>query len=237
MLTLTRQQRIKGSVLFFWILIIGSYWWITDQYGLSPGAKVQLLADVFVADIYGPLLFIVIFSLQPLVFFPSFLLGITAGILYGPVWGVIYAFLGGNGAASVCYTVGRFFGPQAFASKEQFGVVHQQMNRLRTNTFETILICHLLVIIPFDIVNYAAGFLRMTWRPFALATAIGMIPGIFVFVFFGDSLGSIDQLMSGRPDIDWRMLTVSGLMILVGIGLSRLVKRYRVDIPEHKMKG
>ena len=224
---LTKQRRTKVLIFLFWFLAIGSYWWVTDQYNLSPAAKIQLLADVFITYPFGPLLFIILFALQPLVFFPSFLLGIAAGILYGPVLGVIYVFWGANGAASICYGVGRFFGPQAFTNNEQMGFVRQQMDRLRTNTFETILICHLLVIIPFDIVNYAAGFLRMAWRPFALATAIGMIPGIFTFVFFGNSLGSIDALLTGTPDVNWRMMAISGLMILIGIALSRFVKRYR----------
>lgn len=215
----------KANILIFWLGVVGVYWWITDWYGLTAAAKVQLLADGFLHDFYGPLFFILVFALQPLLFFPSFLLGIASGILYGPIWGFIYTFFGGNGAASVCYLVGRYFAPRTIVENAQVSLIQQQMLRLRSNTFETILTCHLLVVIPFDIVNYAAGFLRMRWQPFALATAIGMIPGVMTFVFFGNSLGSLDKLMNGQPELDWRMMAISGLMILVGIGLSQLVKR------------
>ena len=92
----TKQQRVKGFAFLFWILVIGGYWWITELYDLSPAAKIQLLADIFLQEPFGPLLFIIIFALQPLVFFPSFLLGIAGGILYGPLWGTVYVFLGGE---------------------------------------------------------------------------------------------------------------------------------------------
>ena len=217
----------KLLAFLFWLTVIGAYWWLTDQYDLLPDEKIKLLAGIFVNDFFGPLLFILFFSLQPLVFFPSFLLGIAGGILYGPIDGTLYVIVGANSAANICYLVGRYFGRGVVENNQQTsGLLQRYTQRLRENTFETILIMHLLVIIPFDLVNYVAGFLKMNWRQFALATAIGAVPGVITFVLLGNSLGSIDNLAAGQPNIDTFTLGLSGVALLVGLGLSQLVKRW-----------
>lgn len=224
--TLFNQHRAKLSALLFWLLVAGAYWWYAHRYDLSPDDVVRHLATWFTDSAFGPPLFILFFALQPLVFFPSFILGITGGILYGPVLGVIYVILGGNGAAHLCYVVGRYFGQGILAGTGEQTVMQRYTDRLRSNTFQTILIMHLLIVVPFDIINYIAGFLRMNWRHFGLATAIGALPGIVTFVLFGDSLGSLDKLMAGHPEINYRSLAVSGVMLVVGLLLSYLVKRW-----------
>ncbi|HMQ54711.1 MAG TPA: VTT domain-containing protein [Anaerolineae bacterium] len=219
------QHASKLIALAFWLVVIGGYWWLTDQYHLTPEQKIKLVAGLFVDHIYGPVLFILFFALQPLVFFPSFLLGIAGGILYSPLEAVLYVTLGANGAAQVCYLVGRFFGRgmlQSNPAATEF--IQRYLSRLRANTFETVLMLHLLFV-PFDLVNYVVGFLRMDWRSFSLATVIGSLPGILMFVLFGRSLGSIDKLMAGAPDIDFFTLALSGVMLVAGIGLSQYLKR------------
>ena len=42
-----------------------------------------------------------------------------------------------------------------------------------------------LVYVPYDLVNYLAGFLRIGWMPFILATALGSLPDTLSFVLFG----------------------------------------------------
>ena len=50
--------------------------------------------------------------------------------------------------------------------------------------FTSILMTRLLFL-PFDPINYIAGFLKVDLKAFVLATAIGILPGTAVFVFAG----------------------------------------------------
>ena len=77
---------------------------------------------------------------------------------------------------------------------------------------------------PFDVVNYLAGFFKMSWRPFALATVLGSVPGVFTFVLFGASLEG--DLLGGQPELNFSTLALAGVALIVGITLSRLVKLY-----------
>ncbi len=103
-------------------------------------------------------------------------------------------------------------------------LIQKYTKRMRQNSFETVLIMRLLFL-PYDLVNYAAGFLKIKWQPFILATAIGSIPGTISFVLFGSSFGTLDELVAGDVQVNPVTLALSIALILVSIGLSRFIKR------------
>jgi uncharacterized membrane protein YdjX (TVP38/TMEM64 family) len=71
-------------------------------------------------------------------------------------------------------------------------------------------------------VSYLAGFLRIKYLPFILATALGSIPGTIAFVGFGASVESFD---GGLPSLNPVTLGVSLAIFIVSIALSRLFKK------------
>lgn len=56
-----------------------------------------------------------------------------------------------------------------------------------SRSFEAVLTVQ-CVYLPFDLVNYLAGFLRVGWKRFTLATFLGSLPGIASFVLLGSSV-------------------------------------------------
>ena len=219
-----KRYRRRLVVLLVWLGLIVLYWQGTRESAPTLADKVRLLASYFTLGGWGPLLYIVVYIVQPLVFFPSFVMTIAGGLLYGPVWGMIYTIVGANGAASLSYLTGRLLGADVEEWVDSNDTIAYYLDGLRTNTFETILTLSLLHA-PFDLVNYLSGVLRLRWRPFALATAIGTIPGGLPFILFGDSLGSIDALTAGRPEIDWWMLALSLVVAAVAFLASWVLRR------------
>jgi len=217
------RHRDKLIALTFWLTIITVYWGYTQTHDLAPEMLLKLMSDWLTTSPYGPLAFVTFFILQPLVFFPTVLMGITAGCLYGPGWGLLYTLIGGNGAAWVTYFVGRFFGRGILDNPTlQQNRLGYYVQRLHDNTFETIIITHLLFL-PFDLVNYIAGFLQVRWKPFLFATMIGSLPGMFMFVFFGASLQG--DIMGGSPELDLKTLAVSATFLLLSLAMSQYLKR------------
>ena len=210
----------KLTALAFWLLLIGAYAWYASANNLTPLAAAQQLVTFLKTSVWGPVLYIALYAARPLVFFPASLLTIMAGTVFGPLLGVAFVVVASNISASVAWLVGRFFGQGILSNAKAGGVIQKYTDRMRANSFETILIMRFLFL-PYDLVNYLAGFLRISWRPFIVATLLGSIPGTIAFVGFGASVQNID----GVPQIDPWVLAGSAAIFVVSLVLSRLLRR------------
>ncbi len=219
------QQKQKWVVLACWLLAFAAYQWYAWQHDLSPLDVVRRLIDVFSAGFYGPLIFILIYVLRPLLLFPATLLTIAAGFVFGPILGVILIVIGSNASALLAYAIGRFFGRGFLGEGKSDGIVQRYTARMREHSFETVFLMR-LIFLPYDLVNYLAGFLRIRWLPFIVATALGALPGTLAFTLFG---ASIERFDGGIPSLNPRVLAISFAIFLASLGLSRLVKRRSAD--------
>lgn len=209
---------------FFWLLLIGLYVGYTVRNNLSPLDTFRQLLNFLSGSAYGPLLFIVLYTLRPLVFFSALVLTVGAGFLYGPLPGIVYTVVGANLGASLAYLIGGFFGHGVLASEAsgESGRLNRYADRLRNNAFETVLTMR-FIFLPYDLVNYLAGFLRVPYAPFILATILGSLPGTVAFVLFGASTDG--DFSGGLPSVDARVLVASAVIFVASLGVSRLLKR------------
>ncbi len=175
---------------------------------------------------YGPLLFILIYALRPLIFFSAAILTLAGGFLFGPVWGIVFVVIGSNLSAMVAYTVGRYFGQGLLDDEESTGFLQRYANSMRSHSFETIMIMR-FIFLPYDLVNYMAGLLRIDWKAFLLATMLGNIPGTIAFVLAGASLDW--EAGGGLPTIKPWVLAMSAVVFILSIALSRIFKRRQQD--------
>ena len=185
-----------------------------------PLAVAQRLALFMATSAWAPLLFIAIYAVRPLLFFSAAVLTIAAGVVFGPVLGFGLAVIASNISASIAWGVGRFFGDGLLNNPRAGGVVARYADRMRARRFETIMLMR-FVFLPYDLVNYLAGFLRIAWRPFILATFLGSIPGTLAFVGFGASVRTLE----GVPQLDLGVLAASASILLVSLGLARWLRR------------
>ncbi|MGH3090156.1 MAG: TVP38/TMEM64 family protein [Rubrobacteraceae bacterium] len=209
----------KIGALSFWLLLLGGYQIYTWRAGLSPLGAVRSLAELLSENPVGWLIFVGVYTLRPLILFPASLLTIASGFIFGAVLGTVLTVIGSNASAMVAYFVGRYFGGEVLEGE---GVLHRYTNRLRENSFESVLIMR-FIYLPYDLVNYAAGFLKIRPLPFILATALGSIPATLSFVLLGASVGV--GALSGEADLDLRVLAASAVLLIASLILSRYFKR------------
>lgn len=218
----------KVVALLLWVGLIGAFVWYTRANGLTLAEGVLDIILTMQTSPYGPLIYIVLYALRPLTFFSSVLLTIAGGFVFGPVWGVFYTVIASNISATVAYLVGRYFGKGMLDETGSDGFVQNWATRMRANSFITVLIMR-FIFLPYDLVNYLAGFLRIRWLPFILATIIGSIPGTIAFVLLGAAASptEIEQLfLTGQiPSLDVRVLMISFAMFAVSMILSVIFKR------------
>lgn len=218
---MSARHRVAVAVLAWAAAALG---WVAYQ--RSTGLGAIDVAQRFVDDARGNWWAIGAFALvaaaRPLVLFPATLLTIAAGVLFGAVVGIVVAALAANGSALIAHRIGRTLrGPAALGSGA--GMVEGWAQRLRTNGFEAVLLMR-LIFLPYDLVSYACGLLRVPRRPFLAANAIGTLPGTVAFVLIG---ASIERLDEGVRGIDPVTLAVSLVLVAASIVMSRVLKRRR----------
>lgn len=215
----------KLFALLFWATLLGLYLWYTRSNDLSFGESITAVADLLTDSAVGPLLYILIYTLRPLLFFPATVLTVLGGFLFGAVSGILYVVIGANLSALLAYGVGAIFGKDVLtASDEGEGLLQRYAQRIRRNSFEAVLLMR-LIFLPYDLVNYLSGFLRINWKAFLLATIIGSIPGTISFVLLGTSFGTLDELLAGDFQLNPLALGASVVLILASLALSRVLKR------------
>lgn len=163
---------------------------------------------------WAPVLYIVIYALRPLIFFPASILTLTGGILFGAWFGTLYTLIGATLSAVVGYIMAerlRALWGKAVPGK-RLAAAQQQME---ANGFLYVLWFRLVPFLNFDVVSYVAGAARVKWVAYITATILGMLPGTIAYNFLGGSL----------LDGDWRVISAAILVVLLFTLASWLLKK------------
>lgn len=138
---------------------------------------------------WGPVVYIVMYSIRPLLLFPAIVLTLAGGLAFGPWWGTFYVVVGGVMGASLCFVIARLLGSKKLQKyMGKYSQLQLFENQLEVNGFRTMLIMRLVPIFPYDPVSYLAGLSKIRFQDYVLATTIGMIPGAFAYNVLGYSL-------------------------------------------------
>lgn len=218
---MSREARTRLIVAAAWLALIGGAATWAAMSGRGPSEAATDLVDAIQGSAWGPLAFVAVYLVRPLIFFSAAVLTVAGGFLFGPVGGIVLVVIAANGSAMVAYGLARWLGGERFADPEATGRLTRWTRRLRERSFETVIVMR-LVYLPYDLVSYLAGALRIHPLAFLAGTAIGSAPATVAFVLFGASLESFD---GGVPQIDGPVLIASGVMLVAGLAVSHALRR------------
>lgn len=138
--------------------------------------------------------FMAIYIVQTALALPgAVILSLSAGAVFGPLLGTVYAVSAASIGATLSFLVTRYLLRDAVLSK--FGSKLDGINKeLEERGINYLLFLRLVPLFPFFLINLAAGLTRLPLRTFVLGTFLGIIPGGFVFVNAGASLAGINRL-------------------------------------------
>jgi uncharacterized membrane protein YdjX (TVP38/TMEM64 family) len=216
------KNRARLIAAGIWLTLLLLYEWLTFARGWQQGALLLALVNWMETHPLGPVALLLAFVVQAFLFVPTGLLGMAAGHLYGISAGLLLTLLGTGLAAAAAYGTGRFFGHDQLASADDDSRMAGIAGRLRHGSFATVLVLRFLWL-PFDLVSYLAGFLRIAFGPFLLATFIGAIPPSLAYVLLGSAIEM--EFASGRIALDPRIAGLSLLLFLLSMGLWWIFRR------------
>ena len=140
----------------------------------------------------GGLLYIIVYTLRPLVLFPATPLTLYGGYVFGVFWGLIYDIIGAGAGAITFLSILRANGDEAaFNGFCEIRSCNLSIRRPRKKAFMVVLYMRLMPFFPFDGVSYGAGLSKIRFWDYTWGTLIGIIPGAVVYNVFGASLQDI----------------------------------------------
>jgi len=126
----------------------------------------------------------IVFTVVPV---PRTAFTLAAGLLFGPVPGVVIAVAASTGSAVLAVLLVRAAGWQ-LNRLVRHRAVDKVDERLRNRGWRAILSLRLIPVVPFAALNYAAGASAVRMIPYTLATLAGLLPGTAAVVILGDAL-------------------------------------------------
>lgn len=147
----------------------------------------------------GPLIFIGIYIVAPVVFFPGVILSIGAGTVFGLLAGSIYVSIGATIGATCAFLVGRYVAREWVAARLEGNSRFKAIDRaVAREGWKIVGLARLSPLFPFNLLNYAFGLTDISLRDYFFATWVGMIPGIIMYVYLGSLAGDI-AMVGSRP--------------------------------------
>jgi len=182
----SRTKNLLKLLIFILLLVIVGM--LSRLLGLSQYLEQEKLTEwVKGFGLVGPLVYILVFATAPSLFLPGLPITIAGGVVFGPVWGTVYASIGSTLGAGAAFLISRYFarrqiknllGPRLLAideGVEKKGWIYVAITRL-------------IPLFPYNLLNYAFGLTRIRFYEYLLTSWICMLPATAAYVVFSSSL-------------------------------------------------
>ena len=190
------------------------------------------------AGLAGPLVFMFVYILGTLLFFPGSILTLAGGALFGPFLGTLYNLVAATVGALFAFLLARYWFGDWVKHKTE-GKLKQLSDGVEKEGWRFIAFVRLVPLFPFNLLNYALGVTRISTSHYVITSFITMLPGAFAYTYLGYAGG---ELVAGDPDLNHKIqigtiaiALLATVAFLPGI-VSRLRQRPGLSIPELKQK-
>jgi uncharacterized membrane protein YdjX (TVP38/TMEM64 family) len=92
------------------------------------------------------------------------------------------------------------------------------------NAFSYLMTLRLIPLFPFFLVNLLSGLTRVSVGTYVAATALGIVPGSFVYAYAGRQLGTLNSLKEIASPSVLLAFTLLGLLTMVPVVYKRFTK-------------
>ena len=149
-------------------------------------------------------------------------LSLAMGALFGRWVGTVITLFASTLGATAVFLAARFvFGEAVGRMLARHPATSKLLEGFRENAFNYLLFLRLVPLFPFWLVNLVPAVTAIDTKTYVKATFIGIIPGCFVYVNLGYSLGeinSLDDLLSFEVVLAFTLL---GLFALLPVFVKR----------------
>jgi len=176
-----KKRHLAGIIIAILILITALYF-IERSFGFNI-TKIENYISSF-----GPwvpiLLLMIIIITSSIGFIFNIPVAITA-LLLNSYLALFISILGLTIGASISFFLARYFARGYFKKHfiNKINILEEYDKKIGENSFLKILFLRLIALIPYELINIAAGLSQIRFLPFISATFIGVIPGAILTIY------------------------------------------------------
>ena len=152
------------------------------------------------------------------------ILTLAGGFLFGAVFATLFVNIGATTGATLAFFAARYLLRDTVEQKfgKALGPFQEGFTK---NAFSYLLTLRLIPLFPFFVVNLVSGLTRIRVGTYIAATAIGIIPGSFVYAYAGRQLGTINSLKEIASPNVIGALVLLGLLALVPVAYKKFAAK------------
>ena len=154
----------------------------------------------------------------------ALLLSLTCGFLFGRWLGTVVIVCAATVGATIVFIAARYLIAD-WARNKMGGIGKKIIEGFSENAFSYMLFLRLVPAFPFFLVNLAPAFTNINLSTYVIATAVGIIPGSFVFANLGETLGTIDSLSGLVSKETLIAFALLGVLALVPVVIKKVKSR------------
>ena len=136
------------------------------------------------AGMLGPVLFMALYTVGTIFFFPGSVLTLAGGAFFGPVWGTLFNLTGATIGAAISFFIARHL-LSDWVENKTGGRMKQLKEGVENEGWRFVAFVRLVPLFPFNLLNYALGITRIKFWHYVIATYIFMLPGAIAYTYLG----------------------------------------------------
>ena len=170
----------------------------------------------------GPIVFMLIYIVGTVLFFPGSVLTLAGGALFGPVLGTFYNLTGATLGAAISFVIARYLASD-WVEQKTGGRMKQLKQGVEGEGWRFVAFVRLVPLFPFNLLNYALGLTRIRFSHYVIASYLCMLPGAVAYTYLG-YVGR--EAMAGEEGVIQKSLLALALLAVVAF-IPRWVGKLR----------
>jgi uncharacterized membrane protein YdjX (TVP38/TMEM64 family) len=176
--------------------------------------------------VLGGVVYGLVYVAASLLFVPGSILTLGAAYLFGIAGGMAVVWPAATAAAAVGFLIARYLAREQVERlarrHPKFGALDAAIGK---SGWKVVGLLRLSAIVPFSLSNYFFGLTSVDFMPYVAATAVGMLPGTFFYVYLGAAGKSLGE--GEKSPWEWALLGAGVLATAVtAVILGRIAKKH-----------
>jgi uncharacterized membrane protein YdjX (TVP38/TMEM64 family) len=208
------------KVVLFIIVIAGLA--VAAHY-LGLGSRFAQLREWIISlGYWGPLVFIVVYTAAVTLLVPASALTITAGAVFGSLWGVIVVSIASTAGAALSFIIARYFARDLVEDWARKNRSFAKLYELTGSKGGVIVaLTRLVPLFPYTLLNYGFGLTKVNFKTYIFWSWLCMLPGTVLYVVGGDAV--VKTIMRGT--LPWALIGVLAAVIALLAVLVRFAQK------------